>query len=137
MMKKHEVNWTKYTEDGRRVSNADLCVLDTDTNLVNLTVYYNITEFSIGLSGQYNLFNMYTMDTLSNSKSLCGVKVEISLKEEVDNVYFRRIGSKVLISSDKVEESPLFEATQKQPMKGNKKITIFLYPSGRIKWRTK
>jgi hypothetical protein len=80
---------------------------------------------------------MYTMDTLSNSKSLCGVKVEISLKEEVDNVYFRRIGSKVLISSDKVEESPLFEATQKQPMKGNKKITIFLYPSGRIKWRTK
>lgn len=111
-MKKHEINWTKYTEDGRRVSNVDLSVLDNDTNLVNLTVYYNITEFSIGLNGQYNLFHMYTMDTLNNSKSLCGIKVEVSLKEELENVYFRRIGSKVIISSDKTEESPLFEAGQ-------------------------
>lgn len=136
-MKKHEVNWTKYTEDGRRVSNADLCVLDNDTNLVNLTIYYNITEFSIGILGKYKMFNMYSMDTLSNSKSLCGIKIEIALKEEVENIYFRRIGQKVMISPDQIEESPLFDPPQKQAMKGNKNITIFLYPSGRIKWKTK
>lgn len=136
-MKKHEINWTKYTEDGRRVSNADLSVLDNDTDLVNLTVYYNITEFSISLLGKYSMFNMYSMDTLSNSKSLCGIKIEVSLKEEVENIYFRRIGQRVMISSNQIEESPIFDPPQKQQMKRNKNITIFLYPSGRIKWRTK
>jgi hypothetical protein len=137
MKRKYEFNWIKTLQDGRSVHSSHSEFLDTPCNLDHLSIFLNITEFKVILKGDYSLYKLISVTPGSTEQDFMGLKIEVNLPVTKDKLYSKRVGNCLIVTDNIKEENNIFEEVLSIPLKGKKKVNLFLYPSGKLSWKVK